>query len=297
MYGSESGQLRRGNLLKRNMICRLLCAAIFVLSGLTGLGTAAIAQSNSLPAVLTYADLADLADGTELVIRAQIRKQARLAPERAPDVAPGMARLYIEGRTISLIAGRNAVGESLKYLVDVPLGANGKVPKLKKTEVILFARTVANQPGTLRLVRRDSQIAWTPELERRLRPILSALVAQDAPPAILGIRDAFSIPGNLVGESETQIFVQTQDDGPVSLTVIRRPGQSPVWGVSWTDIVDQAARPPEKNTLAWYRLACFLPANLPSQALQSHDRRARQQSEADYAYVRGQLGPCPRNRN
>ena len=71
----------------------------------------------------TYADLATLSEASELVIRAQIRRQTTLKPERAPDVAPGFARLYVEAQTITLIAGRSSVGGTLAYLVDVPLDA------------------------------------------------------------------------------------------------------------------------------------------------------------------------------
>ena len=47
----------------------------------------------------TYADLATLADAAELVLRVQIRKATVLRPERAPGVAPGFARLYVEANT------------------------------------------------------------------------------------------------------------------------------------------------------------------------------------------------------
>lgn len=244
----------------------------------------------------TYADLADLADGADLVLKAQIRKQAQLKPERAVGVRPGYARLYIEANTIELLSGSIPVGESLRYLVDVPLDAKGRAPKLKKTEVILFTRPPSGRRGDLQLVNPTAQLAWSPQLETNLRSILGELVAADARPSITGVRDALSIAGNLAGESETQIFLSTANDGPVSLTIIRRPGQAPVWGVSWSEIVDQAARPPRPQTLEWYRLACFLPADLPRAANLSDSSEARQRAAADYRYVRQQLGSCPRVR-
>ncbi|RDC61046.1 hypothetical protein HME9302_02263 [Alteripontixanthobacter maritimus] len=246
---------------------------------------------------VSWADLADLADAAPMVVRAEIRNQAELKPERAPGLAAGYTRLYIEARTGALIAGNAAVGESLAYLVDVPLNAKGRAPKLKKQQVILFARDVPGQPGVIQLVKPDAQLDWSPALEARLRPILSAFADPAARPAVTAIRDALSVEGNLSGESETQIFLATASGDPASITVVRRPGAPPRWGVSWSDIVDQAAAAPRRDTLAWYRLACFLPRTLPASASLSNDAAARQRAAADYAFVLDELGPCDRRMN
>ena len=132
-------------------------------------------------AALTYADLVGLAEAAPLVVRAEIRDQAVLEPERSPGLAPGHVRLYIEARTKALIAGNVPLGEELRYLVDVPLTAKGKAPKLKKTEVLLFARTVPGRPGELQLVGEGAQQIYSADLESRLRPVLTSLVAPDAP--------------------------------------------------------------------------------------------------------------------
>lgn len=256
----------------------------------------ALAQGGDPAPALTYADLVDLADGTPLVLRAQIRDQATVEPERSPGLATGFVRLYVEAKTSALIAGNAPVGEALHYLVDVPLDAKGKAPKLKKQEVILFARPVTGHPGQLQLVDPQAQLPYSEALEGRLRPILTELLSADAPPRVTGIRDALAVEGTLVGESETQLFLDTQNDGPVSVTVVRRPGQEPRWGVSWTEIVDQAARAPQRNTLEWYRLACSLPASLPARANLSRDPQAGALAQQDYALVRSALGPCTRSR-
>ena len=237
-----------------------------------------------------------LAEGTPLVLKARVKDQAVLKPERAPNLAPGFARLYVEAQTQALLAGNVPVGESLRYLVDVPLDAKGKVPRFKKQEVLLFARPVPGRPNELQLVEPRAQLAWTPELETRLRPVLEQLAAADRPPRVTGVRDALSIAGTLVGESETQLFLDTENDGPVSVTVVRRPGMDPRWGVSWTEIVDQAARPPRAGTLEWYRLACALPRTLPAEANLSRDAESRTRAAEDYAWVISRLGPCERNR-
>lgn len=258
-------------------------------------GAGAQQASPTVPA-LTYADIVDLADGTPLVLRAQIRDQATVEKERSPGLAPGYVRLYVEARTSALIAGNAPVGESLRYLVDVPLTAKGKAPKLKKQDVILFARPVRGRADQIQLVDPQAQFPYSEAFEARLRPVLSSLLSQDAPPHVTGIRDALAVEGTLVGESETQLFLDTENDGPVSVTVVRRPGQAPRWGVSWTEIVDQSARAPQRNTLEWYRLACSLPATLPANANLSRDPRARELATADYALVRKALGPCERTR-
>lgn len=244
----------------------------------------------------TYADLADLGDAAQLVVHARVRKQVTVEPERATGIAPGHVRLYIEAETQALISGNVPLGQSLQYLVDVPLTAKGKPPKLKKSEVILFARAVPGRPGAVQLVAPDAQLPWSAGLEARLRPILAGLVAPGTPPKVSGIRDALSIAGNLSGESETQVFLRTPDGAPLAMSVVRRPGFPPAWGVSYSEIVDQAVRAPQPQTIAWYRLACFLPASLPPAANLSSSQTDRARAEADYRFILQQLGPCPRTR-
>ncbi len=266
---------------------------------LNGLAEPVMAQSDisdqaAIPAP-TYADMVDLAEAAQLVAHAEIRRQIEVEPERAPGLLPGFARLYIEAQTMALVAGSAPVGESLRYLVDVPLNAKGKPPKLKNTQVLLFARLVSGRPGELQLVGKQGQFPYSAVLTERLRPVLSALVAPDAPPVVTGVRDALSVRGNLTGESETQIFLDTADRSPVSITVLRRPGRPAAWGVSWGEIIDQSALPPQRDTLEWYRLACALPQTLPAAASLSRDTISRQMAQRDYAFVIASLGPCERN--
>lgn len=265
-------------------------------AALTLTGTAAYAQQPTAQMQATWADLADLSDAAQLVVRAKVKKQAVLPPERAPDVAPGHVRLYVEAATLALISGNVPLGESLRYLVDVPLDARGKVPKLKNSEVVLFARAVPQRPGEIQLVTRDGQLAYSAALEAQLRPILAALAAPSAPPRVTGLRDALSVEGNLTGESETQMFLSTASGAPVAISVVRRPGLPPAWGVSYSEIIDQAVRAPQPQTLGWYRLACFLPAQLPGTANLSREPADRARADADYRFVMEQLGPCPRLR-
>ena len=271
-------------------IAAALLASVPASAQSTGAGAPALYRE------LSYADLADLALPATLIVKAQIRKQSALPPEQSPKLRPGWVRLYVEAQTEALIVGRSAIGESLTYLVDVPLNARGKVPKLKKQSVILFANPVAGHPEQLQLVDVDAQIAADPATEARVRALAAEIVKPNAPPAIAGIRDAMSVDGNLAGESETQLFLKTAGNETIALSVVRRPGMAPQWGVSWTELLDQSARPPERDTLAWYRLACFLPASLPQSAIVSQDDAARIRASEDYRFVIRQLGNCPRNR-
>lgn len=244
---------------------------------------------------LTYADLASLADASEVVLRAEVRKVSRLKPEQAPNLAAGMARVLIGAKTTAVLSGA-AMGATASYLADVPLDAKGKVPKLRNAQVLIFARTVPGRPGELRLVDGGAQILWSTGVEARVRTILTELLSADAPPRIKALREVLFVPGNLAGEGETQLFLQTETGAPVSLSVIRRPGMDRTWGVSLSEIVDQAARPPERNTLTWYRLACFLPRTIPARAALSGNDDDHRAAEEDYAFVLRELGECTRTR-
>lgn len=278
----------------------LLLAA---LAGTPAAGASSAAQAIPAPASAPaghagpgFADLVELSEAAQLVIRAQVRRQREVPAERAAGLAPGHIRLLVEAETRALIAGTVPVGERLRYLVDVPRDTRGRAPKLRRQEVILFARPVEGRPGELQLVDAGAQLPATPELEARLRPIVAAVLDPARPPVVTGIADVLSVPGNLAGESETQLFLRTATGAPASLTVVRRPGQPPRWGVSWTELVDQSATPPARDTLGWQRLACGLPAQLPAQADLAADPAARAQAAADYALVLAELGRCDRTR-
>jgi len=272
-------------------------AVAAVLAALLAAPVAAADDPPPLPvSQLTYADLVDLSDSSRLVVKARIRKQSALKPEFSPGLRPGWVRLLIQADTETLISGRAAIGESLRFLADFPLGAKGKPPKLKKQSLILFALPVPGRPGDLQMIDVDSYALADPMLEARLRDVLVQLAAPDSPPHITGVRDALAVEGNLSGESESQLFLTTAEDAPVSLNVVRRPNMEPEWGVSWTELVDQSAEPPRRDTLAWYRLACFLPQALPYDSVLSTSGASRVLVNKDYRYVLDQLGTCTRTR-
>lgn len=256
-------------------------------------GAAEAVNSASDP---TYADLAMLADSAQLVAHVQISKLAQIEPERAPGVRPGWGRFYVEAKTRAVLAGRSGLGESVRYLVDLPLDARGKPPKVKKQAFLVFGRAVAGRPGELQLAAPDSQIAWTAVTEARARGIVAEMAAAGAPVRVTGIREAIFVPGNLRGEGETQIFFNTVNDSAAMITVTHRPDAKPVWGVTFSEVSEAGQAVPPRDTLAWYRLACGLPAFLPKAANLSQTAEDQRQAEIDYRMVMTQLGPCLRNR-
>lgn len=252
-------------------------------------GQSAPAASAPLP---SYAAVVTQVLGAPLVIDARIRSAARVKDAEATGLTPGRARFYIEADVTALIRGTAAMPTRIAYLADVPLDARGRPPKLKKMRVLLFARPIASQPGQVQLTGLDSQREWQPALDTLVRGVIREVLAPEAPSAITGIGNAFHVPGSLPGEGETQIFLTTAADLPVSLQILRRPGERPRWSVSTGDIVDESAGAPPKDTLLWYRLACGLPAQLPASALASEEPANARAAREDYALVKRELGPC-----
>lgn len=254
-------------------------------------------QMTAAPSFLTYADIADLAVPAPVAAHVRISRAVRLKDAKAGNVPAGKTRFYVEADTISLIRGVGALPPKVSYLVDLANDAKGRPVKIgRKSEYLLLASTVGGRPGELRLAAADAQLPWSPALGDRVRGILAEAARPDAAPQITGIGRAFNVPGTLPGESETQIFLQTADARPVSLSVLRRPGEQPLWSVALSEIVDDAATAPRRDSLLWYRLACALPATLPNQSLTGTDAAQSSAIRADYRFVLAQLGPCARNR-
>ena len=259
--------------------------------------SAASAQTVTMPSptpVIGYADLADLAFAGRVAVIVTVHDTLRLKDADAAGVAPGFARLYIEGDVNALIAGPGGLPASISWIADVPMGPANRLPKLKKAKLILLARPVPQKPGTLQLVSKAAQLPWSPETEQRLRAILSEANGRSAPPVVTGVGHAFHVAGSIPGEGETQIFLKTADNRPVSLNIQRHPGEDPRWAVSLGEIVDDAAAPPQRDTLLWYRLACALPASLPADAVADQAPDDAQAAQADYKLVLDGLGPCGR---
>ena len=244
-------------------------------------------------ATLSYTRFADLVVNAPTIVDATIRSVAAIKGPAATGVQPGYSRLYIEADVAALIRAPGALPPTIGYVADVPLDARGRVPKLRKLRVLLFARP-ASQPGQLQLVALDGQRTWSPEADALTRRIATEVVATGAPPAITGVGNAFHTPGALPGEGETQIFLTTADGSPVSLTVVRKQGEPPRWSPSIGDLADPNASAPQRDTLLWYRLACGLPPALPDSSTAGIDPSEATIAREDYKVVRDSVGACDR---
>lgn len=241
---------------------------------------------------LGYADLADLVIASPLVVDATIRSASRIKGAEAAGLAPGKTRFYVEADVATLVRGASAIPARVGWVVDVSPDWRGRVPSLKKRRVLAFARPVAGQAGQIQLVEPGAQHDWSAALEQRVRGVASELAAPDAPPVITDVGNAFHVPGALPGEGETQIFLRTRDNRPAALSILRRPGEQPRWSIALSEIIDDSAPTPQRNTLLWYRLACALPATLPERSTASLSPDDATQAQADYRFVMEQLGPC-----
>jgi hypothetical protein len=243
-----------------------------------------------------YSDIADLVLSAPVIADATVRSTTKIKPAEAPNLVPGHVRLYMEVDVTALIRGADGLPPRIGYLLDVVPDAAGRVPKFKKARVLIFARPVPGAVNQVQLVAPDAQLDWTPTADARARKIARDALANDAPPVITGIGNAFHVPGALPGEGETQIFLTTADQRPVSLSVLRRPGEQPRWAVALSEIVDESAAPPAPETLLWYRLSCALPQTLPERSTGSLEAADATIAREDYAFVLAALGPCGRTR-
>jgi hypothetical protein len=245
----------------------------------------------------TYADLADLAIEAPVAAHVRLARVARLREAEAPNAPAGHRRFLVDADIIALIRGPNGLPARIRYLVDLPNDSRGRPAELRRrSEWLLLASRSTVRPDELRLAAPDAQIAYASDVAERLRAILRESSATSAAPRITGIGRAFHVPGSLPGESETQFFLQTANGRPISVSVLRRPNEAPRWGVSVTEVIDEAAPSPTRDTLLWYRLACSLPATLPRASLSEASAAASAAIEADYRFVMENLGRCARNR-
>lgn len=242
-----------------------------------------------------YADMADLAVRAPLILKGEITQVIPLKPAQAGPVSAGFRRAYITIRTVALIRGDGGVAPNLSYLYDIQLDSRGKLPKLKKQPVLLFAQ-LGGRPGEIQLIAPDAQIGWTQPRESMVRAITGELLGARTPPVITGLGEAFHVAGTVQGEGETQIFLKTDSGEPVSLSIVRRPGQAPQWAVALGEIVDEAAAAPKRDSLLWYRLACFLPPALPAASVRTLAVADAEAARADYRVVIDGLGSCGRTR-
>jgi hypothetical protein len=268
-----------------------------IFSLLVAASTSVAAQQTATQQVSTlyrYADVADLALASSVVAHVKVKKTERLSGKLAAGVAADRSRHLVTADVVALIRAPGALAKRLTYIIDLPTDSRGRPMTSSKGEVFVFA--TPGRPGELRLVAPDAQIGASPELGQMVRAILNEARRPDAPPRVTGISSAFHSPGNLMGEGETQIFLEAEGDRPVSLNVRRLSGEPPRWFAATSDTVDENAVPPRRNTLLWYRLACFLPPNLPASVTADVAPANAAALAADYRLIIQNLGGCQRAR-
>jgi len=245
---------------------------------------------SSAPAPLAYADVADLVTGAPYVAKGRVTKLQKVSATPAGGGAAPRNYLLMTVQVEALIRGEGGIAPLVTFLT---ADTGRKDFPRKKQPVLVYARPGA-KPGEVQLVSLHALQPWSADLEARTRAVTAELLKNDSPPAITSIGDAFHIAGTIAGEGETQIFLKTSTGAPVSLSIVRRPGQPAHWGVSLGEIVDEAAVPPARDTLLWYRLACGLPDRLPPESTRTLPLPDAEAARRDYALVMESLGRCDR---
>lgn len=238
---------------------------------------------------LSFADLADLALSSPVVLEGEVKRVTRT---RDGATGQGEERAYVEADITAAIRSPAPLGPRQGWIWE---GSRDALRGLKGSRVLAFARPVSGRPGQLQLIDRDALVASTPERSATVRYILTAAAQSDAAPEITGVVRAFHTAGTVAGEGETQLFLATADGRPVSISVLRVPGRQPAWSLATGDVVGASAPAPRRDSLAWYRLACGLPAAVPATSLPDNPADA-EAVRRDYAFVLGSLGPCGRTR-
>ena len=244
----------------------------------------------------SYSDVADLVVISPLIVDTNVRSVQKVSAEQALGVPATRQRVLIEADVMALIRGEGGVAPRVRFVLDVPKDAKGKIPKLKKQRMFLFGRQVAGRPGEIQLSRPNAIALFSPANDTLVRDITREAVQLNAPRRITGIASAFHTAGTVLDEGETQIFLKTDKDQPLSLTVLSRPGAQKQWAVSTAEVIDASATAPERFTLLWYRLACDLPRSLRPELVEGANSENAARAQADYKYIIDALGPCGRKR-
>ncbi len=284
--------------MKRDTLIVGFATVMLTFGGMASAQTApALPPALAVPAdAASYADIADLVVISPLIVDATIRNLQKVAPEQTIGVPTNRQRMLVEADVLTLIRGQGGVTPRIRFLLDVPKDAKGKIPKLKKQRFFLLGSTVAGRPGEIRLSRPNALVQWSAANDALVRAMTKEAVQIDAPSKITGIISAFYSAGTVLGEGETQIFLKTDKNQPLSLSILSRPGQDKRWAVSTAEVIDESAAAPTKFTLLWYRLACDLPRALSPDSVEAADSDQAARAQADYKFVLDSLGPCGRKR-
>lgn len=248
------------------------------------IGTGAVAPAAAAP---SYADLADLTLAAPVIVRATIDEVERISDKDSQGLLPGKARLLITAAVDAALVAPGTVPARLSWLWDAPLDSRGKAPRPKGQRVLAWL-ALPGQDGKARLVAGSGQMAWDPDTEARVRAIATE-ARSGSIPAITGVASGFRAEGTVAGESESQFFLTTADGKGLTMVVTAKPGEARRIAVASGDVIDESATIVRPDTLLRYRLACYLPAQLPAAAGGGDPALA-----ADWGAAIASLGPCGR---
>jgi hypothetical protein len=272
---------------------RAILSISLILAVIAGVGPA-VAQPATAPQpplaplsdrLVSYADVAELALDSLVIVRASITRADRVSAAAAQGVAAGRMRLLVTAAVSNVLIAPGAMAGTLQWLWDAPTDARGRPPAAKGLDVIAFL-AVPGVGGATRLATRRGQQPYDPALADRVRAIAGE-ARSGTIPMVRGVASGFRADGTIPGESESQFFLTTADGKPATLVVQNRPGETRRVLVAQGDIIDDSARRVAPESLLWYRLACFLPRTLPAAAGGSDAALAR-----DWRDAMASLGPC-----
>lgn len=254
------------------------------------IGPATAQAQSPAPATQTdrlasFADTAELALAAPVIVRATITKIKQISGKAAPDVAAGRGRFLVTIAVSNVIVAPGATAATLRYLWDAPVDSRARPLQSKGMDVLAFL-AVPGGDGSARLASRRGQQPWDLALADTVRAVVADQRSGKVP-VIRGVSNGFRADGTIAGESESQFFLTSADGKPAALVVQNRPGEVRRVLVARGDIIDESAERVRPGTLLWYRLACFLPALLPTAAGGTDPALAK-----DWRDALASLGPC-----
>lgn len=280
----------------KSLILKILFAFLFVPTSTFAQINDSIINAPDGQNSISYDDIMEITLESELVVDIIVRKIKNLPNSQTIGVRPDRKRILIIGEVQSLIRGKNGLNQEVQFLFDAPIDSRGKIPKYKKMRFLAFGRHIAGNSGFIRLSRTASMTAYSNRINNMVRNNIREAIAANAPQKIIAINSAFHSPGTIIGEGESQIFLSTEFDQPMAISVISKQGQNRRWSVSTSEVIDINATEPKRFSLLGYRLACSLPRSLDPSIIESDDSRNRDKVKSDYKLVLDSVGPCQRQR-
>ena len=268
---------------------RLVCAAAILIA--SGQAVAAPAPPPP-PPPQSYAQLARLYLASPIVLRAQVKSEAKLSKKTLAamePLPPQQGRLMLGVEIQSVLKAPQALPAQMSFLWQGPLDANGKLPKLRKSSRLFFLMPTG---PSVTLVEVGAAPLWSSADEETLRAIgreASDPVAVGLAPGALRLATVTPADGD---RSSPFVHFLFETRGGSNLVAILERADGRWLLRTTTSDLDQDARPVPPNSLLWYHLACGLPAAPP-------DPVSRQASAEDAALAReawagmlADLGPC-----